>query len=266
MFTYQRGDDRVLAPVGAGITDYLDWLIDPCTAEDCVSAIMQELQTCRWDLMELPDLPSQSPLLKPLAADCEPCDTCPILRIAQESFSDVVRSKQRRNLRTAQNRISRNGSWHTETANTETLPEYLSTLIRLHTSRWNELREPGVLADPKVQQFHQRAAPRLLGSGLLRFYGLRFEGRLIAVLHTLVDKNAVYCYMQGFDPAYVEFSPGMLILEAVIRDAVREGRTAVDFLRGREKYKYGWGAQDQPTFRIRIRKSAPVDIAAPQAA
>lgn len=268
MFTYSRDNERVLAPVGAGITDYLDWLIDPVAAEDCLSAITQELQACDWDVMELLDLTGRSPLLKgPIASDCETCDTCPVLRISEEApFNSVVPSKQRRNLRTAQNRISRNGSWHIEIASSEALPEYLSTLIRLHTVRWNELREPGVLADPKVQQFHHRAAPRLMDCGMLRFYGLRFEGRLIAVLHTLVDKHVVYCYMQGFDPAYVEFSPGMLILEAVIRDAIRDGRSAVDFLRGREKYKYGWGAQDQPTFRIRIRKPAQIDFASPQAA
>jgi CelD/BcsL family acetyltransferase involved in cellulose biosynthesis len=62
--------------------------------------------------------------------------------------------------------------------------------------------------------------------------------------------------MQGFDPAYVDFSPGMLVLEAVIRDALAEGRSRVDFLRGREKYKYAWGAQDQPTFRVIVQKPA----------
>lgn len=261
MFIYPRSGERVLAPIGAGITDYLDWLIDPGTGADCIPAMFRQLKEYDWDVMELLDLPSTSPLLeRGTFGDEDPCDTCPVVRIpAGSAFNRVVPRAQRRNLRTAQNRISREGIWHVESATSDTLPEFLSTLIRLHRARWSQMREPGVLADPKVQDFHHRASPLLLDSGVLRFYGLRFEGRLIAVLQTLVEDHTAYCYMQGFDPAYLEFSPGMLVLEAVIRDAIREGRTGVDFLRGREEYKYSWGAQDQPTFRITVRKPALVD-------
>lgn len=262
MFIYARGQERVLAPVGAGITDYLDWLIDPA-AQSCLPQLFEELHKENWDIMELLDLPGNSPLLSGgTPGDRQPCDVCPTLHIPPgTAFNAIVPRRQRRNLRTAQNRSSRNASWKIEVANSDTLPEFLNTLIRLHTRRWRELREPGVLADPKVQEFHRRSVSRLLRSGLLRFYGLRFEGRLIGVLHTLIGPGAVYCYMQGFDPAYVEFSPGMLVLEAVIHDAIRDCRPRVDFLRGREKYKYGWGAQDAPTFQIRVRKSAQTDIA-----
>ena len=44
------------------------------------------------------------------------------------------------------------------------------------------------------------------------------------------------------------------ILGAVIEDAVKLGKRSIDFLRGREAYKYAWGAQDTPTFRLRARK------------
>src|SRR6476646_1018443 len=29
MFHYKSGDERILAPIGASISDYLDWLLDP---------------------------------------------------------------------------------------------------------------------------------------------------------------------------------------------------------------------------------------------
>jgi CelD/BcsL family acetyltransferase involved in cellulose biosynthesis len=258
MFIYRRGVERVLAPVGAGITDYLDWLVDPQTGADSMQAIFREFQRADWDVMELLDLSNSSPLLKTgTSGQAEPCDNCPVLRLPVGSaFNQVVPRSQRRNLRSAQNRASREGIWKVETANSDTLPEFVNTLFRLHRARWSEMHESGVLADAKVQDFHRRAAPLLLQAGVLRFYGLRFEGRLIAALETLAEEQAVYCYMQGFDPAYVDFSPGMLVLEAVIRDALAEGRSRVDFLRGREKYKYAWGAQDQPTFRVIVQKPA----------
>jgi CelD/BcsL family acetyltransferase involved in cellulose biosynthesis len=262
MFIYKRATAGVLAPIGAGITDYLDWLVDPDYGFDSIDEMFRELNRHDWQVMELLDLPSGSPLLHAgTFRDSEPCDTCPAVRIAAGSaFNQIVPRAQRRNLRTAQNRISREGTWQIETANSDTLSDFLNTLIRLHRARWTQMRESGVLADPKVQQFHHRAAPRLLNCGVLRFYGLRFQGRLIAVLQTFVEDNAVYCYMQGFDPAYVDFSPGVLVLEAVMRDAIREGRPVVDFLRGREPYKYSWGAQDQPTFRMIIPKPATTNL------
>jgi CelD/BcsL family acetyltransferase involved in cellulose biosynthesis len=39
----------------------------------------------------------------------------------------------------------------------------------------------------------------------------------------------------------------------VIEEAVREGARAIDFLRGREDYKYRWGAKDRETVRRRVR-------------
>jgi CelD/BcsL family acetyltransferase involved in cellulose biosynthesis len=270
MFIYSRSAERVLAPVGAGITDYLDWLIDPAAKSELTNAAFGELEQADWDVLELMDLPPNSRLLGTPIADrgVQPCDACPVLRIpAGAEFNQVVPSRQRRNLSNARNRIGREGYWQVETAQQDTLDEFLQTLFRLHHSRWQQLGEPGVLADPRVRDFHTRSAPRLLQAGVLRFYGLRFEGNLIAVLHTLVGCDRIYCYLQGFDMAYAPFSPGMLILEGVIRDAIRQQKTAVDFLRGREKYKYTWGAQDEPTFRIFARHpSRKTDTLIPQAA
>jgi CelD/BcsL family acetyltransferase involved in cellulose biosynthesis len=73
---------------------------------------------------------------------------------------------------------------------------------------------------------------------------------LIATLYALVESDVVYCYLQGFDPAYKALSPGAQILAAVIDDAVREAKASVDFLRGREPYKYVWGAADRDTYRL----------------
>src|SRR5512146_2054578 len=40
MFFYRSGREQILAPVGAGISDYLDWLIDSDRESDILSAIL----------------------------------------------------------------------------------------------------------------------------------------------------------------------------------------------------------------------------------
>jgi CelD/BcsL family acetyltransferase involved in cellulose biosynthesis len=116
--------------------------------------------------------------------------------------------------------------------------------------RWKEFGESGVLADPHIQAFHREVTPELLDRKVLRFYGLRLEGRLVATLYSFFEREAVYCYLQGFDPAYASLSAGTLLLGAVLEDAISEGKKRVDFLRGQESYKYSWGVKDAPTRRI----------------
>jgi len=38
-----------------------------------------------------------------------------------------------------------------------------------------------------------------------------------------------------------------------IEEAVRAGASEFDFLRGKEAYKYKWGAKDRPTYRCVLR-------------
>lgn len=261
MFFYRSGREQILAPVGAGISDYLDWLIDSDRESDILSAILGHLETgTDGGRVDLPDLPERSPLLRFFSPQDglqkTMHDACPVLRLPSsiEELPKVVPPPQLRHLRAARRRIGRAGKWGIEVATRETLGEFLEALLQLHGRRWRQSGELGVLADERVQAFHRLAARALLERGVLRLYGLRFEGKLIASLYALAERDVIYCYLQGFDPAYAEFSPGMQILGAVIEDAVRLGKRRVDLLRGREKYKYNWGARDEPTYRITLTR------------
>jgi CelD/BcsL family acetyltransferase involved in cellulose biosynthesis len=124
----------------------------------------------------------------------------------------------------------------------------------VHETRWSKSGQAGVLADEEVRKFHRRITPVLQEKGVLRLYGLRFDDQIIASLYALFENEIAYCYLQGFDPEFADFSPGSQILWAVIEAAVREHKRSIDFLRGREAYKYAWGARDVPTYRIRAHK------------
>ena len=60
--------------------------------------------------------------------------------------------------------------------------------------------------------------------------------------------------LAGFDPAFSKLSPGTLTIGHAIDQAIREGATEFDFLRGGEPYKYHWGAVDRVNFRRCIGK------------
>lgn len=265
LFAYNsRDDERTLAIMGGGISDYLDFIVDPERPEAVLQATCDFLQSAKpdWDKIELLDLRTESALLHiNLGNDWtmrkDEHDVCPrlVLPSGAHQLRQVIPGRQNRNLRTAANRMRRSGQVHVTVADEATMTEHLDALLTLHGSRWRESGKPGVLANSRVREFHRRAAPLLREAGVLRLYGLRLDNQLIAALYTLWDRNVVYLYLQGFDPVYADASPGMQIVAAVVEDALRESREAIDFLRGREAYKYTWGARDEATFRVVLRNS-----------
>jgi CelD/BcsL family acetyltransferase involved in cellulose biosynthesis len=263
LYVQQKGTERTLAPVGAAISDYLDWLIDPVASSNIARLILQHITGRRssWTCFDFSDLPASSPLLGMKLGDDwegEPRfhDSCPGLQLPQrvEELRNIIPRRQLRSVKNARNKLEKAGRVQVEVATPETLDELLAALFRLHRTRWSQLGSTGTLLDDAVRQFHRAVAPLLLAKGVLRLYALRFEGRIIASLYAFFESGTAYCYLQGFDPHLAEYSPGAQILAAVIEDAVKLGKRSIDFLRGREAYKYAWGAQDTPTFRLRARK------------
>ena len=256
LLIYERGSERVLALMGGGVSDYLDVLFDPACAEETVDTFWSMLpQINDWDTLELTDLPPTSCLLKKSPRwkyDKTVHDVCAVLHLPAKAakLNTVLPHKQRKNLRNARNRLRGMGETRIEIAGENNLHENLSSMFRLHTNRWQKAGEPGVLADHQVQRFHRHVSPALLRKRVLRLYTLRLNGRPIAALHAFFDRHVAYYYLQGFDMEFAWFSPGTQILGAVVEDAARAGMQAINFLRGRERYKYVWGTQDSPTYRI----------------
>jgi len=104
---------------------------------------------------------------------------------------------------------------------------------------------PGVLADDVTQSFHRQVARRMLDAGALRMYAMRMNERIVAVFYGFAHQGTTYYYLSGFDPALDRLSIGSILVAHAVEEAVREGGTTFDFLRGAEEYKYSWGATDR---------------------
>jgi CelD/BcsL family acetyltransferase involved in cellulose biosynthesis len=261
LLIYQSESEKVLALMGGGVSDYLDILVHPDFANEALAVIWNHIaEEPDWTKLDLTDLPSTSLLLHAWPHDFNfsktAHDVCSGLTLPSkiEELKNLFPFRQVRNLRNARNRLHRAGSFHIEIAARENLLSFLDTLFDLHRQRWALAGQPGVLADPAIQSFHKMVAPQLLERSVLRLYALRLNGRIIASLYALFERETASCYLQGFDPEYFRLSPGVHLLGSVIADAVREGKQGIDFLRGREPYNQHWGAVDSPTVRIQASR------------
>jgi CelD/BcsL family acetyltransferase involved in cellulose biosynthesis len=57
------------------------------------------------------------------------------------------------------------------------------------------------------------------------------------------------------EPDARDLSPGVVLVERLIRRAIERGRRRFDFLRGHEAYKYEWGGADEPIQRLLVRRT-----------
>jgi CelD/BcsL family acetyltransferase involved in cellulose biosynthesis len=253
---YLQQDGGKLLPLGIAISDYLDGLFEADDASAVASAMLQRLTNRGdWRRCELHPLRQGSALLEAHAppgcgdevVEFEPCLVVEIPAGARDLDSFLPR-KIRANIRAFRRRAEQAGRVRFETATAGTLTEFLDALFWLHDARWQELGRPGVLGDPAIRRFHRAAAPLLLGAGVLRLRALRLDQRIIAAMYALHLRQRTYFYLCGFDPDLAALSPGTLMFAHGIAQALGEGARAVDFLRGRERYKYFWGARERACY------------------
>src|SRR4051794_18849107 len=171
---------RKLLPIGIGVSDYIDALIDPAWPEAGEAMLAAITDVPDWDECYLPDLPEGGVLHgisgpAGLAEDRRDGMPCPVLMLPEsaDALGAVVPRKTLRDVRQAAARAEAAGGVRIETADGETLQSMLDDLFRLHEVRWLSRSEPGVLGDPAVCAFHRDVAPALAAEGMLRLYRLR---------------------------------------------------------------------------------------------
>jgi CelD/BcsL family acetyltransferase involved in cellulose biosynthesis len=252
---------RQVSPVGIANTDYLGPLLDPADDGSATAALLAHLAAHaeRWDVCDLEEIREGDPLLSApmpdgLRAEASPQSLCPVLALAKnaEEFFAARSSWLRRNLRRGERRLSEQAPLAFETADGDTLDEFVDAFFRLHEERWAAEGQDGLLQGELMRRFHRESSERLMDAGLLRLHGMRFDGRLAAIFHGLGGHGRVHAYLGGFEPGLGRDNPGTLIAGYAMEQAMAEGAREFDFLRGQEKYKYDWGAADQRTHRIRI--------------
>jgi CelD/BcsL family acetyltransferase involved in cellulose biosynthesis len=249
-----REETRKLLPVGVGLSDYCDALLDPSLPDDAATLLLDAaLRVAAVPVCDLPDVPPDSRLRQvtaPRGWDLQWRDTvtCPVLTVPADAkdVGQAVPARMRRKLRMNRNRAARLGTCRIEYADARSLDGAMQTLLRLGAQRWGD-------GDGAAWRFHRRAAPRLLRAGTLRLATLSVGDAVAACCYALADAHdRLLFYMSGFDPGYAAVSPGSLLIAGMIDDALVEGRREIHFLRGDEAYKYAWGAQDRLNAACRL--------------
>lgn len=238
-----------LLPLGISVSDYIDVLLDPAypTAAAAISRHMADSipDWREWELTELPVGAAARTL--PCPADCddvmERASICSGITVPTDrsGVASPLPKPLRRKLRLAQNRAARRGELSILEADASNVSAMVADLATLHQRRQQSQGNAGVFQDPRIMEFHQAAAPRLLQAGILRLRAFMIGTQLAAVYYGLLSRGCCYAYLTGFDAEFYRESPSNILLAHAIETAIAEGVSRIDFLRGDENYKSHWG-------------------------
>jgi CelD/BcsL family acetyltransferase involved in cellulose biosynthesis len=126
--------------------------------------------------------------------------------------------------------------------------ELLNTLFRLMRTSSHHKEE--FLERPGMEAFFREMTSAMAAEGMLRFYVLTLDGQAVASVLNFDLGGQLYMYNSGYDPEYSHYAVGLMSKALLVKDAIENGRTCVDFLRGDESYKYDLGGKDQQVYRL----------------
>ena len=230
-------------------SDHLDFILYQDRERDVLETIVEYLlKENTWDLCLLSNIPTSSltgKLLKEIMEQrpfqSEISQVCPYIPLPTRieefhaSLSGNTRNtikRRRRNLQKKYNSLEF-VTWE----NPDDIDNAMERLFKLHQKRWMVVKHKGNLARNKVRKFHKKIARIFLNSDMLRLYFLRVQGKDVAALYTFKYNNKLFYYQGGWDPELSGDNVGSILTILVIENAINNGYSEYDFLRGTEDYK-----------------------------
>jgi CelD/BcsL family acetyltransferase involved in cellulose biosynthesis len=223
---------------GAGDADHCAWLMGPerhsdvaawLTEEIARSALLVRSAATDWAVESLP------PGARAVAATACPRVPLPLAESTGQPSDDFVRQ-----LRRFTRRLERQGvrfEWVAPPGVDEPL---LEALFELHAQG----RHGGSFGRERLDfhgQLSRRAGP---GRGPAAVVARR-EDQIVGVLYGFWWQDTFAAYQQGWDRAFARDALGNLLVLHALEFATEQGARSFDFLRGREPYKYRFGAHDE---------------------
>jgi CelD/BcsL family acetyltransferase involved in cellulose biosynthesis len=258
--------------------DHLDLLVRPEHHAACLRAMLAQIETRadEFDGLLLGELAPTSPTLAGLIHWAEARGFAWIERERRrlpfidlpssfDGFLAGLSSNMRYHVRRRRRGLDRLGNARVELVRDgPAVDDVLSDFFVLHERRWQRDGLPGNFGDPAMQAFLRRYCRSAAEQGLLRLSSLTVDGRREGVLIALHYQGRASYYQMGWNPECPVDSPGVVILSQSIEQAIAEGLTRYDFLRGEEVYKLRWTnwAAEQTTAIVGWNMAARAAMAA----
>jgi len=244
---------RKIEFLGTGLSDYLDFIIMD-KREKCLAAVFDWLLRRRdWAMIDLRCMKEESPNTELLinALERRNClvevkHDCYCLRVETEGdwedyhYNSMTRNL-RHDLRRRKNGLRRLGQVSVERyVVPDRIREVMELFFQAHINQLKAMRKCSLFEDQSMRRFYRSLVANLAGKNMLDFTALTIEGKPIGYYVDFLYNDKLYTYSTTYEMDFAKYSPGKLLLEALIKRAFDAGLREVDLMRGEESYKYLW--------------------------
>jgi len=263
LFLCRCGEGGWIFLGGEQVADYLDALVAPGRDEAFWREFLERgLPALGGGPLRLPGLVEGTPALSLLPSICretglscavEEMDKAPFVSLpgSFEEYLERLGAKERHELRRKMRRAAEllPGLAFRVTRTPEELvndlPSFVGLLRKSHPAKESFM-------DASMATFFREVAEGFLASGRLRLGFLSTQGVDVASVFQFRTDGALLLYNSGYDPKLRAANPGLVLIARSIGQAIEEGCTEYDFLRGTERYKYDLGGVDRVVYRLTV--------------
>ena len=246
------------------VCDYMDILAAPDHEEAVVGVLLDRFEALGSSSADLRGFASSSATLRLLPDKAKARGwqveeqreaVCPVVDLPADwqSYTSGLRRKYRhevrrklRNLRDGKAIVDIEVIRDADAAR-ERLPDFLTMMT---TSRGDKAE----FMTDQMATFFGELVERLAPHGRIELYFLLLDDKPVATVLCFVCCGQLMLYNSGYDPDYRSLSVGIASKVFCLREAIDEGREAVNFLRGDEEYKFQMGAEAAPVTRLILNR------------
>ncbi|HSN18162.1 MAG TPA: GNAT family N-acetyltransferase [Gammaproteobacteria bacterium] len=146
-----------------------------------------------------------------------------------------------RNLRRSRRQLAREGHVAVDViTGGPQLDERLREAFLVENAGWKGAAGTSILSDARTQRFYTAIGRWAAERGLLRLFMLRVDRRPLAMCFAIQERGVCHLLKAGYDPAYGRYSPGNLLMQAMIRGCFDERLQRIELNGDTEPYKLSW--------------------------
>ncbi|HEV7886420.1 MAG TPA: GNAT family N-acetyltransferase, partial [Acidimicrobiales bacterium] len=242
-----RGGILDINNLGRGPTDYTFFPArDAAAGAELAGGVVDGLRALRqpWRV-RVEQLPAGDPVAAAVASGLRvaavvPGDPSPVVALRPGTSADAyMSSRMRRSVRTAANRLARDGvvAEYNHVTEPVEIGAYLPELEAVWRERDHLVGRRSDADDPAGLGFFLAAVRGLAERGEVELTVLLLDGALAAFAVCLLDAESHQVWIPRIAPRFAAYNPGHLVNRSLVARALERGCAQLDWMRGEEPYK-----------------------------
>jgi hypothetical protein len=243
--------------------DHLDIISKNGDSKQCINAVADFLASVynKWDILHIFPLSEGNRLLSYLYhqnfhmdLEIKQSSVSPYIAFPPnfEEYTKTFGDNLKYNLERRQRQLYKEQGVEYTTSGASEGDKDLRSVFHLHELRAKTKNIVSTFTGEPLFNFHNALIHRIRETDWLWLRFLKSGEEVIAAFYGFSLGRHLFYYQLGLNPVWGHYSPGMVLLYAVIKEAFSKGYKEFDFLHGNEKYKRAWTQNYRIAFSITL--------------